>query len=347
MQQMRKMVSQIYEHMGDETSRNIFSCKLLHSLTGDEKYMQNIVQESSVGDELERMVGKSNEKGMVIFGVGELGRWFYDCFHNTAWMDVDCFVDSNKGNESYGGVPVVKLDKYGEKIYHTLILVCSWKFHEEQCRQLLEMGVLDENIIDVVEVMYRVRNEKQYFDLPELKVGNIEEVFIDGGCYDGINSMQFAQWCKGNFRKIYAFEPDRNNFQKCEKVLYGIFDKEQIFIYNKGLGESEMTLNFRKDDSGSRFAADGEDMVEVVALDKAIKEKVTFLKLDVEGAEGMAIRGAKELIQREKPKCAICVYHKPEDIWEIPALLLEYNPDYRLYLRHYSLNGNEMVLYAV
>ena len=74
---------------------------------------------------------------------------------------------------------------------------------------------------------------------------------------------------------------------------------------------------------------------------------ITFIKMDIEGSEIPALRGAKEIIETQKPKLAICVYHKPEDIWEIPELILDYVPEYRLYLRHYSITYTETVLYAI
>ena len=75
--------------------------------------------------------------------------------------------------------------------------------------------------------------------------------------------------------------------------------------------------------------------------------KVTFLKMDIEGSELAALRGAERIIREQRPKLAICVYHKPEDMWEIPGFILNCHPDYKLYLRHYSISYTETVLYAV
>lgn len=101
----------------------------------------------------------------------------------------------------------------------------------------------------------------------------------------------------------------------------------------------------------SHIADDDEpadSFIEVAAVDDVLWDKdVTFIKMDIEGAELEALKGAGLTIQRCKPKLAICVYHKPEDIWEIPNLILDYYPDYKLYLRHYSLHFGETVLYAV
>ena len=69
--------------------------------------------------------------------------------------------------------------------------------------------------------------------------------------------------------------------------------------------------------------------------------------MDIEGSEGKALLGARKTITENKPKLAICVYHKPEDIIELPQIVLDMNPNYKLYLRHYSYTDTETVLYAI
>ena len=76
-------------------------------------------------------------------------------------------------------------------------------------------------------------------------------------------------------------------------------------------------------------------------------EPVTFIKMDVEGAELEVIKGAKNIIMRQHPRLAVSIYHKIEDIWEIPTLILEYYSGYQLYLRHYSFSYYDTVLYAI
>lgn len=69
--------------------------------------------------------------------------------------------------------------------------------------------------------------------------------------------------------------------------------------------------------------------------------------MDVEGAEYKSIIGARKTIKKYRPKLAISVYLKRNDIWEISMLLLTYHSDYRFYLRTYSFTGNDTVLYAI
>jgi len=69
--------------------------------------------------------------------------------------------------------------------------------------------------------------------------------------------------------------------------------------------------------------------------------------MDIEGAELQGLKGAKNIIVKNRPKLAICIYHKPEDILEIPLYLQSIVPDYKFYIRHYSNHDIETVLYAV
>lgn len=97
-----------------------------------------------------------------------------------------------------------------------------------------------------------------------------------------------------------------------------------------------------KSDDGNQLTA------HVVKLDDIFKNRqVTFIKMDIEGAEIPALSGAEELIRRQQPKLAICVYHKTSDFWEIPLLLKEIVPRYTLRLRHHAtVNCWGTVLYG-
>ena len=109
------------------------------------------------------------------------------------------------------------------------------------------------------------------------------------------------------------------------------------------------TLHFQSGASGaSRIIEDGDSSIEVNCLDAMLnKEPITFIKMDLEGAEYNALLGAEKTIKEYKPKLAISIYHKPEDIWELPQLILKMNPDYHFYFGHYSIAAAETVLYTL
>ena len=188
---------------------------------------------------------------------------------------------------------------------------------------------------------------KQYFD-PEIVTLDPGEVFVDGGMYTGDTAQLFVRLCNGRYRHYYGFEPDEQNFLTAEKDLMG---NERFTLVKKGLWSQEGRLSFSGNlSSGSRLDEGGSgEYAEVTALDMFFQEREapTFIKMDIEGAEKEALIGAEQIIRCHKPKLAICVYHKPEDIYVLPELINSFREDYRFYLRHYSNTIYETELYAV
>ena len=83
-------------------------------------------------------------------------------------------------------------------------------------------------------------------------------------------------------------------------------------------------------------------------MDDTCKEKVDYIKMDIEGMEMEALKGATETLRLYKPALAVSVYHKIEDIVEIPQFILNLGLDYKLYLRHYwNCNGTDSILFAI
>jgi hypothetical protein len=88
--------------------------------------------------------------------------------------------------------------------------------------------------------------------------------------------------------------------------------------------------------------------IATISIDEEFSnEEISYIKMDVEGAEIEALRGAEETLNRCKPKLAISAYHKREDIYELPLIIHQIYPKYRLYLRHLSLDPFDTVLFGV
>lgn len=150
--------------------------------------------------------------------------------------------------------------------------------------------------------------------------------------------------------KAYAFEPDACNYQKCLKKLEKEKEKlPQTVLLPYGTWSGKTELCFDSTADGCSHIGEGKTVIKTAVIDDIVDEndKITFIKMDVEGAELESLKGAKKIIQRDRPKLAICIYHKPEDVITLPMYIKELVPEYKFYLRSYSNADNEMVLYAV
>jgi len=177
------------------------------------------------------------------------------------------------------------------------------------------------------------------------------EVYVDCGAFDGDSIRAFLGASGGRFRQVYAWEPDAAN-----RVALGLFratlpqeiaGRMEILPY--AVGEHNGTVRFYSDGSaGSRQMDTGETEVQCRTIDSALAETVpTLIKMDIEGAEPEALRGAARTMARFRPVMAICAYHRLAHLWEIPQLLKSANPDYRIFLRRYAEECWETVYYAV
>ena len=104
-------------------------------------------------------------------------------------------------------------------------------------------------------------------------------------------------------------------------------------------------MKFSSGGSVSAITEDGDIEIQVDALDSLVDDRISFIKMDIEGAESMAIDGARNTILRNHPRLAICVYHKDEDFWKIPEQIFSIRDDYNIYLRHYTEGVAETVMF--
>jgi FkbM family methyltransferase len=189
---------------------------------------------------------------------------------------------------------------------------------------------------------FEQRESDQYFE-GFLGLRAQGERFYDVGGYDGKTSLLFSALYPG-FDNITIFEPDRGNFEKCREATSHL---KNIKVLNVGLHSENGILNFLVQGSQSTLSATGTSLVTVQKLDTLFGSSPTYLKLDIEGAEFNALMGAKETIRKEFPRIAVAVYHQPCDFWRIPKLILELQPSYMVYLRHYTETIYETVMYFV
>lgn len=332
-QEQLKNLRQIYDALGDITSQNIYRHRLLYSLTGDTKEITKLVYKNSCAAALlQQYDGK-----VCYYGAGAGCKWIAQDDRNARFI-----IDKYKTG-TLGTLPIISLDDFlkmpDHKEYLIIVTIGQGSVREEISAELNQLGL--NYRFGYNDLLYI---EQQYFDLPYLNLH--DEYFVDAGAFDGKTTKNFLD----RFQNCYAYvlEPNPTQFGIVQDTLRH-YQNVELFPY--GAYDENTTLRFEvveRDESSGKVSEDGNIEIEVRRLDDLLgNRKVTFIKMDIEGSELAALRGAERIIREQRPKLAICVYHKPEDMWEIPSLILQYNPDYKLYLRHYSITWSETVLYAV
>ncbi len=195
----------------------------------------------------------------------------------------------------------------------------------------------------------------QYFPKDIIHL-NSYECFVDCGAYTGDTIEEFRELTHHSYQHIVAFDPDPRNFsilqeksfKKCTCIQAGVWNKQDTLpFYTGNLTSSKLE---QTQVSRGLYSTQIPVQVNVVMIDKCPEcAEMTFLKMDIEGAELNALKGAEKTIRKNRPTLAICIYHSDQDMIDIPEWILSLGLNYKLYVRHYSCSfcPDETVLYAV
>lgn len=225
---------------------------------------------------------------------------------------------------------------------------------EDDCSKKTLKNVIMGRLTGNLDYFRSVYTPKQYFcdEIIRLKEN---EVIIDCGAYDGDTLRDISRYTKNLYNKIYCMEPDKRNLIELKKTIMDL-NLHDICIIDKGAWNETDKLCFSMECSNesSKIIKESDqidlkkiDTIDVVAIDDVINESISFIKMDIEGAEIKALKGAQNTIKKYKPKLAISVYHRNEDLIEIPNYIKKLVPTYNIYIRHHGINGTDTVLYAI
>lgn len=196
-----------------------------------------------------------------------------------------------------------------------------------------------------------LNNEMQYF-LKDANFLDENEIVVECGAFIG-DSIEKLVTTYGTrvFDKIdnyYCYELNVDNFEQLKRNIRELaVVQEKIVAINKGIGRKPDICYYTVQANCTKATENGQYEGRIVCLDDEFAmNRVTMIKMDIEGSEIEAILGAKTVLGRDKPKCAICTYHSVHELWEIPLLLHSIVPEYRMFLRHHSDKWQETVCYA-
>lgn len=181
---------------------------------------------------------------------------------------------------------------------------------------------------------------------------------IDAGAYDGATSLAFAQASQTG--KVFAFEPDPVNQESIRALIesqsgaavaameiapFALSDKSETLSFRSGkLGSSSLSKDAGKTEEGMIA-------VQAISLDSFVEAgkipRVDLISIDIEGAEAVALEGMRKTIQRFRPKLQVSIYHKKNDLFELPQLVADLAEDYVFFLGHHNTYATETDLYAI
>jgi len=343
------VIKNVFSSLQDEISRVIFLSRLSYYLSEDERHLHDMLKmvdhmgdndNQTLLDFLENT--ELHQREIILYGAGSFGGTLLTDFSEKQ-IRVSFFCDSDKskqGKQNHG-VYVISPEELVSNHLDAIVVVSTKLFFDEIFLYLAEIGFPSSQI-------YVLGNfNEAYFGERFLRpVEN--EVYIDTGVYDGYTIKRFMHFCGDRYKRIFGLEPDPNNWQKVEEWLVNGGVDERISLIQKGAWNCNAVLSFNSFDQDSSITETGVLKVEVAPVDELIEdEAVTLIKMDIEGSELKALEGAQNTIKKHKPRLAISVYHKPEDILEIPLYIQSLVPEYRFYLRHHNAIFTDTVFYAV
>ena len=193
-------------------------------------------------------------------------------------------------------------------------------------------------------------NFNQYFDLDLIKC-NKNEVIVDVGSYIGDSIIDYTKvYGKNNYKKFYCYEIVPSNIDYIKKNIKK-FDLDNIIIKQKGASDKKGFMYLDEDgvSSTATLLKKGKLKIKTVRIDEDIKDKVTFIKMDIEGDEEKALLGCHNKILKDHPKLALACYHDNNHLWKLAKIIHNIDPSYKFYLRYYGseILPLEYILYAI
>lgn len=193
--------------------------------------------------------------------------------------------------------------------------------------------------------------ENTYFP-SELVELTDREVFVDCGAFDGDSARAFLHRTRGQCQEVIAIEPDPSNQQRLEdwKERLDPELRSRVRMLPFAVGATRDRLAFdAAGDAGSTLRTQQDILrVDIAPLDELLANVApTYIKFDVEGAEPDALVGASRVIAEHAPILAVCLYHRQDDLWRLPAFVASLTDRYRFFLRRYCDDCWEQVLYAI
>lgn len=354
-------LSSFREKLQDEESKRLFDIRLDYLVYRDIDTLERSIakeamqyKNTAVCPALNRyfdIYPENKNKKVILFGAGVAGKCTLRSL-KVLGIEVLCVIDNNYMSiGSIEGInvndPSILKDKELKENAYVIVSIMDYSKRLEMYYQLLSYGIESENVLLLKDGTLWCDYGLQYFDLKELPVNLEGEIFVDAGCYNGMSSYNAQIWSQNRLKKVYAFEPDKNNYPACESRIKSLGCEYEIINAATWSEKTELIFDENSFGQASKVSSNGNVHVSADSIDNVLRERpATYIKLDVEGSELETLKGATNTIKKYRPKLAISLYHKPEDIVTLPLYIESLGMDYKYYIRHYQTRWCETILYA-
>ena len=203
-------------------------------------------------------------------------------------------------------------------------------FEDEKSKEVF-IDIINFRLTGDPKILRRCETDREEVFSNIINLGENED-YVDLGAYDGDTIKEFLDNTNNKYSSITAFEPDKKNMKKLSRA-FGDLENCRLFPYASWECECEMKFS----GSGGRMSCFDENgyTVQANSVDN-VCSRASYIKMDVEGAEYETLLGCREIIGKYKPSLAVSAYHRVGDIFTLPILINNLNPDYKIYLRHHK-----------
>jgi FkbM family methyltransferase len=295
------------------------------------------------GLEVFKLSDISNKDALIVQAVGAKPKIVFNVLKKNGFENIlDYYLlylrDEKRYKLIHGGDNFVEDYLLNERKYNEV-----YNKLEDDKSRFVFVNLLDLKLnLDMQKSIFGFSVNQQYWE--DFVGMDQNKIFVDCGGFDGDSTISFINR-QPDYKKVYFFEP----FVKCmELARRNLNQYPNVEFHNIAVSDEKSKIYFTEDlGVANHQSEEGTLEVETNTLDNIIKDKVDYIKFDIEGDEYRAIKGARTLITRYKPKIAVAVYHKVEDLWKIPELVLSMNSGYKMYLRHYTEGLSESIMYFI
>lgn len=184
-----------------------------------------------------------------------------------------------------------------------------------------------------------LQEENEYFETGLFPIIPEQEYIVECGAYIGDSLERYMELFHNTVGAYYCLELNPDIADICQRKIEE-YHNDHIHLIRAGVSDRNQTIQLAR--SGLHMAnqyrtSQKTTEARLMRLDDMFQgEPVTYIKMDIEGAEMAALRGAEKIIGNKKPKLGISAYHILSDLWEIPLLIQQYCGQYKIFYRHHS-----------